>query len=116
MIVLDTTALSLLFVPTARANTKDGRPIKYAKERMQHLVEVVSQQDGQIIIPTPCLAEMFVKLDQLKIDEFLKRIKTSPWFRVESFDAAAAGTWHEDCKSDSGSGQKRRASSGPHQD
>jgi hypothetical protein len=34
MIVLDTTALSLLFVTNARANTKDGRPIKYAKERM----------------------------------------------------------------------------------
>jgi hypothetical protein len=33
---------------------------------------------------------MFVKLDQSKIDEFLKRVKTSPWFRVESFDAAAA--------------------------
>jgi hypothetical protein len=33
---------------------------------------------------------MFVKLDHLKIDEFLKRIKSSPWFRVEAFDAAAA--------------------------
>src|SRR5258706_15541356 len=90
MIVLDTTALSLLFVPNALANTKDGKRIKYARERMEYLIETISQQDGVILIPTPCLAEIFVKLDPVKIDEFLKRIKSSPWFRVESFDAAAA--------------------------
>lgn len=90
MIVLDTTALSLLFVPNATSNTKEGKPIKHAKERMEFLVERLSQEDGQIIIPTPCLAEICVKLDPLRIDELLKRLKSSPWFRVESFDAAAA--------------------------
>lgn len=42
------------------------------------------------MIPTPCLAELFVKLDLPRIDEILKRLKSSPWFRIESFDAAAA--------------------------
>jgi hypothetical protein len=90
MIALDTTALSLLFVPNALANTKTGKPIKHAQARMEHLIEKVSQEDDVILIPTPCLAEIFVKLDPLKIDGLLKRLKSSPWFRVESFDAAAA--------------------------
>jgi hypothetical protein len=78
-----------LFVPNAISNTKEGKPIKHAKERMEFLVERLSQEDAQIMIPTPCLAEICVKLDALK-DELLKRLKSSSWFRVESFDAAAA--------------------------
>ncbi|MBY0372566.1 MAG: hypothetical protein K2Q23_01145 [Bryobacteraceae bacterium] len=50
----------------------------------------MSQRGETILIPTPSLAELFVKLDPLKIDELLKRLKTSAWFRVEAFDTAAA--------------------------
>ena len=85
MIALDTTALSLSFVPNAT-----GKPIKHGRERMEYLVEQISKGDGVIPIPTPSLSEVIVKLDPQKIDEFLKRLKSSPWFRVESFDAAAA--------------------------
>lgn len=90
MIALDTTALSLLFVPNATGSTKDGKPIKYAKERMEYFVESLSRQGIIILIPTPSLSEIFVKLDAAKINELLKRLKSSPWFRVESFDTAAA--------------------------
>lgn len=90
MIALDTTALSLLFVPNATGNTKGGTPIKYAKERMEYLVERISRENGLILIPTPSLSEIIVKLEPSKIDEFLKLLKASPWFRIEAFDAAAA--------------------------
>ena len=90
MIAFDTTALSLLFIEGSTGSTKDGKPIKHAKARVDHLIESISQNDEQILIPTPSLAEVFVKLDPIKIDELLKRLKSSPWFRVEGFDEAAA--------------------------
>jgi len=90
MIAVDSTALSLLFVPNASGNTKDGKRIKHAKDRMEYLVERISKEDGVIIIPTPSLSEIIVRLQPTQIDELLKRLKTSPWFRVEPFDSVAA--------------------------
>jgi|SRR5665213_1159750 len=90
MIALDTTALSLLFVPNAKSSTKDGAQIKHAKERMDLLVERIAREQDAILIPTPSLSEVLIKLEPVKIDELLKRLKASPWFRVESFDSAAA--------------------------
>lgn len=90
MIVLDTTALSLLFVPGATANRKgESVPIKYAKERVQSLVDSVADDDGSIIIPTPALAEVIVRYPH-KADELLSELRSSPWFRVEPFDSIAA--------------------------
>jgi hypothetical protein len=57
---------------------------------MEFLVEQISRDDNEVLIPTPSLSEIMVKLDPLKIDELLKRLKASQWFRVEGFDAAAA--------------------------
>lgn len=91
MIAFDTTALSLLFIEGTVTNSPGtGKPIKHARERLDFLVGEIAKQEDVIVIPTPCLAEIFVKLPPLKIDEVLKRLKTSPWFRVEAFDAAAA--------------------------
>jgi hypothetical protein len=74
MIALDTTALSLLFVENANAHgVKSRKPIKHAKERMEFLIERISQQGDAIIIPTPCLSEILVKTPPDKIDELLKR-------------------------------------------
>jgi hypothetical protein len=90
MIALDTTALSLLFVPGATAFRAGSRkPIKHAKERMDALVERIAQEQGVILIPTPALSELMVKIPE-NIDALLKQLRTSPWFRIEAFDAAAA--------------------------
>lgn len=91
MIALDTTALSLLFIPGAVARRRGSTtPIKYAKERMEGLVERIAQAGDTILIPTPALSEMFVKLTPVEIQELLPQLNRSPWFRVESFDTAAA--------------------------
>jgi hypothetical protein len=91
MIALDTTALSLLFVENSIVHSPaTGKPIKHARDRLEFLIERISQDEDAILIPTPTLAEILVKTPPDKIDELLKRLKTSPWFRVEAFDAAAA--------------------------
>ena len=89
MVVVDTTALSLLFVPGAQARTADGRPIKFAKERLVAFVEQSAASNQKLIIPTPALSEFLVKA-ATRVNELLAILKTSPWFRIESFDAAAA--------------------------
>lgn len=90
MIALDTTALSLLFVPGATSfRAGSNTPIKYGKERMDALVERVAQEQDVILIPTPALSELMVKIPD-NIDALLKQLRTSPWFNVEGFDPAAA--------------------------
>ena len=90
MIVFDSTTLSLLLLPNAAIPTgRNNKPIKYAKERLESLISQIAQSGESIIIPTPVLSEFLVKSIE-KADEFLKTIRSSPWFRVESFDVAAA--------------------------
>jgi len=89
-IVFDTTTLSLVLIPGATAsNRTTKRQIKHAKERVDLLIETIAANEDTIIIPAPVLSEVIVKIPD-KADELLKKIKSSPWFRVEGFDAAAA--------------------------
>lgn len=90
MIAFDTTALSLVWVAGATArNRRTRKPIKHAKERLEALIERIAADNDLILIPTPVLSEVIVKIPT-KADELIKYIRSSPWFRVESFDAAAA--------------------------
>ena len=88
MIVLDTTAASLLFVPGSTSN-HEGKPIKYARERLDHLIEKIAQENEKLLLPTPVLSELLVKVPD-KAHELVKEIRTSPWFQLASFDATAA--------------------------
>ena len=89
MVVLDTTALSLLFVEGAAVRGVDGAPVKYARERIAALIERLAKDGEKVVIPTPALSEFLVRAGD-RIDEFLKLLRTSPWFRIEPFDSAAA--------------------------
>ncbi|MCL4841629.1 MAG: hypothetical protein KJZ79_07310 [Bryobacteraceae bacterium] len=90
MIALDTTALSLLFVPGS-VSYKPGShlPIRHGRERMDALVERAARNEDRILIPTPALSELMVRIPS-RIDELLKQLRSSPWFAIEGFDAAAA--------------------------
>jgi hypothetical protein len=91
MIALDTTSLSLLFIPGATVSRVGSTvPIKLAKERLNALVEKIASTNDQILIPTPVLSELMVKITPDQINELLVQLHGSVWFRVESFDAAAA--------------------------
>jgi hypothetical protein len=90
MIALDTTALSLLFVPGSDSYKPGSQvPIRHGRERLEALVEHAAQNGQRILIPTPALSELMVKVPS-RIDELLKQFKSSPWFAIEGFDAAAA--------------------------
>lgn len=63
MIAFDTTALSLVWVPGATArNRRTQKPIKHAKERLEALIDRIAANDDVILIPTPVLSEVIVKI------------------------------------------------------
>ena len=91
MIAVDTTALSLLLVPDATSYSyKTKKPIRHAKERMEALVSRISQSNDSILIPTPVLSEVLIKLSMEQIANLLAVLNVSAWFRVEAFDTVAA--------------------------
>lgn len=90
MIVFDSTALSTVWVPGAIAcSWKTKKPIRHARERVDALIERIAASGDVIVIPAPVLSEIIVKIPA-KADEIVRRLRTSPWFRVEAFDTAAA--------------------------
>lgn len=91
MIALDTSALCLLFVPGAPAVASGSdKPIKFAKERIEALIERTAKCGDQILIPTPALCELLIKVPPGRIPDLLAELNGSVWYRVESFDLAAA--------------------------
>jgi predicted nucleic acid-binding protein len=86
MLVLDTTALSFLFIP----GYTPSYPIKYGKERLEALIDKVASEHDKIGIPTPALSEFLVTCDEKRTDEFLKMLRSSQWFEILDFDSAAA--------------------------
>jgi hypothetical protein len=91
LIALDTTALAVLFLENAtlhRAGTNN--PIKHAKERLEALVDRIAQSNDQILISTPALSELLVQVPRVGINHLIAKFNGSVWFRVESFDTAAA--------------------------
>lgn len=91
MIAVDTTALSVLFLPGAPIfGLKTKEPVKYALERMQFLVERISKAGDKIIIPTPVLSELVVRLTPDQAKSLLSTLNASACFKIESFDSIAA--------------------------
>ena len=62
MVVFDTATLLLLLDPTAKQplNPKSGKPLDRAKDRIDHLVSCLEEQNEKILLPTPVLGELFV--------------------------------------------------------
>jgi hypothetical protein len=91
MIAVDTTSLSLLFVPNAPVyGWKTKKPVPYAKERMEFLVNSIAKTNGKILIPTPVLSEIIVRLSPAQTTSLLATLNASSWFTVEAFDSIAA--------------------------
>ena len=115
MIALDTNALSVMFIPGAVVSEPGAdKPIKYAKERMEFLVERLARAGETIIIPTPVLAELLAKVLPERIPKLLTELGGSRWFRIESFDTPAAVELGARTAKAIASGDKREGSKADH--
>lgn len=88
IIAFDSSFLSLMLNPGTRPcpNPSTGKPVDYCAERIEALIDTHSKNGNDIIIPTPCLAELLCAVPDLKkaIDE----INKSAVFTVASIRCA----------------------------
>lgn len=91
MVVFDATTLLLLLAPdTSVPRDANGKPVSFARERIDGLVADLSKRKVKIVIPTPALSEALVRAGAVAGENYLARIKKSRWFKIESFDERAA--------------------------
>jgi predicted nucleic acid-binding protein len=92
MVVLDTTMLMLFFRPSVAGRKFDfaGKEIDHVKERVEFLVKELDKSKTQIIIPTPALSEILVRVGAAESQKILEKIDKAYVFRIEPFDTKAA--------------------------
>lgn len=90
MVVFDTSVLLLLLDPDAGVPLDlNGDPVTGPKERIEYLVQGLSEAKTAIIIPTPTLSEALVVAGDAA-DDYLTEIEHSYRFSIEAFDTRAA--------------------------
>ena len=92
MVVFDSTTLLLLLRPGKVGVPIDyhtGKPVQYAHERIETLIEKLEEEKSKIIIPTPVISELLVHAGD-EIGSILDVIQKRAVFSVEPFDQIAA--------------------------
>jgi predicted nucleic acid-binding protein len=83
MIAFDTSTLTLVFVPHAR------HAVENAKERIEFLMSDLHGRGERVIIPTPVLSEILVRVGAARND-IVQTISKSSKFDIAPFDVRAA--------------------------
>src|SRR5688572_2086922 len=86
MVVIDATMFMLFLQPNARAPVG----IRHARERVLGLIEEMEEARVKVVIPTPALAEVLVRVDANRSEEIVDLINRHFTLRIEPFDARAA--------------------------
>ena len=72
-----------MFVPSA------DHPIRNARERINFLIADLNGRGEQIVIPTPALSEILIKVGKAK-NEVVQQLTKNPRFLIAAFDTLAA--------------------------
>ena len=91
MVVFDAPIL-MLYLDESLEPPKDkdtGEPIPKARERVEYLVQRLSDDNQQVVIPTPALSEVLVHAGQAQA-EWLRHLNSRSCFRIAGFDQRAA--------------------------
>ncbi len=91
MVVMDATTLLLLFYPDAKPpiDSDTKQPLEKCKERIELLLQNLSEANIQILVPTPVLSEILVTTGADKA-RVLNEINNTYAFRIQPFDEIAA--------------------------
>lgn len=96
MVSFDNSALSILLFKSSAIpldfRTDPPTPITHARERMEHLVQELSEKGEKVLIPDPALSEFLVTavFAGASIQEYLKIIQTAQHFITKPFGVRAA--------------------------
>lgn len=83
MVVFDSTFLTFLFVPNAKCS------VDRARDRIENLIGEISGRGDRIIIPTPALSELLVRVGHSK-KLILNELTRSQKFLIAPFELRAA--------------------------
>lgn len=91
MVVFDTSILLLALDPDSRPpkDPETGEPVDRASKRVDYLIDMLSADREQIIVPTPVLSELLVHAGAATGD-YLEFLQKGSAFRIAPFDAKAA--------------------------
>ncbi|MBL8038032.1 MAG: hypothetical protein JNN16_11090 [Nitrospira sp.] len=91
MVLFDTTMVLLLLQENAPAplDPSTGKPIQGVKERIEHLIRKLDDEDQTIVIPTPVLSEILVLSGKAGAN-YIQIIEGSSRFRIAPFDTRGA--------------------------
>jgi predicted nucleic acid-binding protein len=91
MVVLDAAVLMLFLRPdSGRPADSAGRAIVKPKERVESLIQELTESRTIIIIPTPALSEVLVRAGAVPAQKIIEDIRRHSVFRIEPFDTRAA--------------------------
>jgi hypothetical protein len=91
MLAIDQSFLELIIHPKGRApnDPTTGKPIERLPDRIDELTASWEQDGETIIIPTPALSQ-FLILAHHQASDYLAKITSSSYFKIEDFDTRAA--------------------------
>ena len=92
MVVIDATTLLLLLQPDSPGPTdEEGKPLRYARERVEYLIDRLDRKPRETIaIPTPVLSEVLMKRNPADARRIVDLLNRRPVFSIEPFDQRAA--------------------------
>ncbi len=107
MVLFDAGFLSILFHPNPRVpvDPATGKPPAFARERIEHLIDTLSDNGEKILVPTPALAELLVALGKGGA-QAIADLHGEAAFRIVDFDERAAIELA--LMSETGQGQKKQ--------
>ncbi len=91
MVVFDAPIL-MLYLDESLEPPKDhatGDPIRKARERVEYLIQRLSDDNQKVVIPTPALSEVLVYAGPAQA-EWLGHLNSRSCFRIAGFDQRAA--------------------------
>ncbi|MGY4511361.1 hypothetical protein [Bradyrhizobium sp. USDA 3650] len=91
IVAFDASILTFVIDENAAApiDPTTGVAVTFCKERVQHLLDTLQQNNSKIIIPTPSLGEVLVKAGAAA-PKIVAEFATSKHFKVADFDIRAA--------------------------
>lgn len=91
MVAFDAGFLSILFHTSSKVpnDPATGKPPDFAKERIEHLIDTLSEDGEKILIPTPALSELLIALGKSGA-QAITRLHGESVFQIRDFDERAA--------------------------
>lgn len=116
MAAFDAMFLVLMFESNANIpiDSSTGQPVERAKERIEYLIDTLTEQNEKIIVPTPALSEFLVGAKERGAD-YLTLVERQSTFSIEPFGKRAAIELATVTRLDRDAGDKSGGVDGPWQ-